>query len=75
MEYAIKRKELNGSFDSVEELMGALDDLIRFILQEIIVLLCNQTTRPEIFRDYASTNSRNDKDMRACHIELDWLLV
>ncbi|RGT58146.1 hypothetical protein DWX20_02670 [Solobacterium moorei] len=45
------------------------------MLQEIIVLLCNQTTLPEIFRDYAFTNSRNDKDMRACHIELDWLLV
>ena len=44
-------------------------------LQEVIVLLCNQTTLPEIFRDYAFTNSRNDKDMRACHIELDWLLV
>ncbi|WP_398346827.1 hypothetical protein [Solobacterium moorei] len=28
-----------------------------------------------MFRDYAFTNSRNDKDMRACHIELDWLLV
>ena len=44
-------------------------------LQEVIVLLCNQTTLPEIFRDHSLTNSRNYKDMRECHIESDWLLV
>lgn len=44
-------------------------------LQEVIVLLCNQTTLPEIFRDHSLTNSRNYKDMRECHIEPDWLLV
>ena len=44
-------------------------------LQEVIVLLCNQTTLPEIFRDHSLTNSRNYKYMRECHIEPDWLLV
>lgn len=44
-------------------------------LQEVIVLLCNRTTLPEIFRDHSLTNSRNYKDMRECHIEPDWLLV
>ena len=44
-------------------------------LQEVIVLLCNQTTLPEIFRDHSLTNSKNYKDMRECHIESDWLLV
>ena len=44
-------------------------------LQEVIVLLCNQTTLPEIFRDHSLTNSRNYKDMRECHIESDLLLI
>lgn len=48
MEDVIKRRDLNGPFDSVEELMGVIRGFDRFILQEIIVLLCNQTTRPEI---------------------------
>ena len=44
-------------------------------LQEVIMLLCNQVTLPEIYRDHALTNSRNYKDVRECHIEPDWLLV
>ena len=44
-------------------------------LEELLVLLCNEQTLPESYRDHNLVNSRNYKDMRECHIEPDWLLV
>lgn len=44
-------------------------------LEELLVLLCNEQTLPESYRDHNLVNSRNYKDMRKCHIEPDWLLV
>ena len=44
-------------------------------LEELLVLLCNEQTLPESYRDHNLVNSRNYKDMRECHIESDWLLV
>ena len=44
-------------------------------LEELLMLLCNEQTLPESYRDYNLVNSRNYKDMRECHIETDWLLV
>ena len=44
-------------------------------LEELLVLLCNEQTLPESYRDHNLVNSRNYKDMRECHIETDWLLV
>ena len=44
-------------------------------LEELLVLLCNEQTLPEYYRDHNLVNSRNYKDMRECHIEPDWLLV
>ena len=43
-------------------------------LEELLVLLCNEQTLPESYRDHNLVNSRNYKDMRG-HIEPDWLLV
>lgn len=44
-------------------------------LEELLVLLCNEQTLLESYRDHNLVNSRNYKDMRECHIEPDWLLV
>ena len=44
-------------------------------LEELLVLLCNEQTLPDSYRDHNLVNSRNYKDMRECHIESDWLLV
>ena len=44
-------------------------------LEELLVLLCNEQTLPESYRDHNLVNSRNYKEMRECHIEPDWLLV
>lgn len=44
-------------------------------LEELLVLLCNEQTLPESYRDHNLVNSRNYKDMRECHIEPNWLLV
>ena len=44
-------------------------------LEELLVLLCNEQTLPESYRDHNLVNSRNYKHMRECHIEPDWLLV
>ena len=44
-------------------------------LEELLVLLCNEQTLPDSYRDHNLVNSRNYKDMRECHIEPDWLLV
>lgn len=44
-------------------------------LQAVITLLIKEEPLPEQYRDHALTNSRNDKSMRECHIEPDWLLV
>ena len=44
-------------------------------LERVITFLVNEQPLPEKYRDHALTNSRNYKDMRECHIELDWLLV
>ena len=44
-------------------------------LEELLVLLCNEQTLPESYRDHNLVNSRSYKDMRECHIEPDWLLV
>lgn len=44
-------------------------------LQEVITLLCNNQTLPELYKDHTLINSRNYKDTRGCHIKPDWLLV
>ena len=44
-------------------------------LEELLVLLCNEQTLPDSYRDHNLVNSRNYKDMRECHIQSDWLLV
>ena len=44
-------------------------------LQEVLNMLVNQQSLPEIYRDHSLTNSRNYKDVRECHIQPDWLLV
>lgn len=44
-------------------------------LEEVVEILCREEPLPLSYRDHALTNSRNYKDMRECHIELDWLLV
>ena len=43
-------------------------------LEEVITLLCNEQPLPEAYRDHALTNSRNYKDMRECHILLQFQL-
>ena len=44
-------------------------------LEEVILLLRSEQPLPESYHDHALINSRNNKDMRECHIESDWLLV
>lgn len=44
-------------------------------LEEVVVLLCNETPLPEKYRDHALVNLRKYKGMRECHIQPDWLLV
>lgn len=44
-------------------------------LEEVIILLCNESPLPESYHDHILTNSRNYKDMRGCHIEPNWLLI
>ena len=44
-------------------------------MQEVITLLINEQPLPEKYRDHALVSSRNNKDMRECHIEPDWLLI
>ncbi len=45
------------------------------LLMLLFTLLCNEQPLPEAYRDHALTNSRNDKGMRECHVEPDWLLI
>ena len=79
MEAAEKGEDMYGPFDSVADLMEALNAIKRGCdpkkLEEVITLLCNEQPLAEAYRDHALTNSRNYKDMRECHIEPDWLLV
>ncbi len=44
-------------------------------LQKVIYLLANEQPLPEKYRDHALTNSKDYKDVRECHIQLDWLLI
>ena len=44
-------------------------------LEEVILLLCNETVLPKKYDDHALVNFRNYKGMRECRIEPDWLLV
>ncbi len=44
-------------------------------LEEVILLLCNETVLPKKYDDHTLVNSRNYKGMRECHIEPGWLLV
>ena len=44
-------------------------------LSAVVELLCEEKTLPPVYRDHALTNSRNNKDMRECHIQPDWLLI
>ena len=44
-------------------------------LEKVVSLLCNGVTLPPAYKDHLLMNSRNDKGMRECHIEPDWLLV
>ena len=44
-------------------------------LEEVILLLCNETVLPKKYYDHALVNSGNYKGMRECRIEPDWLLV
>ena len=44
-------------------------------LERVITLLCQEEQLPASYRDHALVNSRNDKNVRECHIQPDWLLV
>lgn len=44
-------------------------------LTKVITMLANEQPLPEKNRDHVLENSRNYKNMRACHIKPDWLLI
>ena len=44
-------------------------------LKEIILLLSSEIVLPKIYKNHDLVNSRNYKDVKECHIELDWLLI
>ena len=44
-------------------------------LEAVVSLLCEEQPLPEVHRDHALVNSKDYNNLRAGHIQSDWLLI